>query len=258
MTAQFTTAGGMAFDDADVARCYACRPPYAPAAVVALAGLPQARRRALDLGCGPGKLAGPLALHFEAVTALDPSGPMLAEGQRLWPADNIRWLQASDADAPLREPFDLVVAGTAIHFMDHANLFPRLAEATTVFATVGGDHPPNPPWAAAWDEARDHWLRQVGRTPDPAGFQAFGHRHEAWMDIEGRQDFAFTVSQSLEDFIACQHSRATWTRKVMGPALARDFDEDMARRLGPWTSEGRLTYELVTELVWGRPRRTPR
>jgi len=258
MTEQFTTAGGGAFDDADVARAYACRPPYAPAAIVALAGLPKARRRALDLGCGPGKLAGPLALHFGAVTALDPSAPMLAEGRRLWPAANIDWLHASDIGAPLDRPFDLVAAGTSIHFMDHATLFPRLAEATEVFATVGGDHPPDPPWGAVWDEARDHWLRRVGRTPDPTGFAAFGTRHEAWIDIEGRQAFASTVSQPLADFIASQHSRATWTREAMGPDLAQAFDEDLALRLGPWTQDGVLTYELVTELTWGRPRRTPR
>lgn len=258
MTASFTTAGGAAFDDPDVARCYACRPPYAPAAIVALAGLPRSRRRALDLGCGPGKLAGPLALHFETVSALDPSGPMLAEGRRLWPADNIHWLQGDDVAAPLHEGFDLVVAGTAVHFMDHASLFPRLAGTPAIFATVGGDHPPAPPWSAVWDEARDHWLRQVGRTPDHAGFHAFGHRHEAWLDIEGRRSFAFTVSQPLEDFITCQHSRAAWTHRTMGPRLSRAFDEDLAARLGPWTSDGRLTYELVTDLVWGRPRRTPR
>lgn len=258
MTAQFTTAGGAVFDDVDVACCYASRPPYATAAIDALARLPRTRRQALDLGCGPGKLAGPLAQHFEAVIALDPSAPMLAEGRRLWPADNIRWLHASDAGAPLHEPFDLVVAGTSIHFMDHAILFPRLAEGAAIFATVSGDHPPSPPWAAVWEDARDYWLREVGRTPDPAGFHAFGHRHEAWIDIEGRLSFDFTVSHLLEDFINCQHSRAAWTRKVMGPERAKAFDDDLARRLRPWTSRGRLTYELVTELVWGRPRRTPR
>jgi SAM-dependent methyltransferase len=258
MSDQFTTAGAAAFDDPDVARCYACRPPYAPEALAALAALPTTRLRALDLGCGPGKLAGPLARCFEAVIALDPSAPMLAEGRRLWPAENIDWRCASDADAPLDAPFNLVVAGTSIHFMDHARLFPRLAEATAVFATVSGDHPPDPPWAAVWDEARDHWLRRVGRTPDPAGFHAFGHRHEAWLDIEGRRSFAFTVSHRLEDFIACQHSRAAWSRRAMGARLAAAFDEDVARRLGPWTQDGLITYELVTELVWGQPRRTPR
>ncbi|MGA0600412.1 class I SAM-dependent methyltransferase [Caulobacter sp. KR2-114] len=257
MIQSFTTAGGAAFDDADVARSYACRPPYASAAIVALAGLPAARRRALDLGCGPGKLAGPLALHFAQVTALDPSGPMLAEARRLWPADNIRWLQASDAGAPLDEPYDLVTAGTSIHFMDHATLFPRLAHATGLFATVSGDHPPAPPWKAVWDEAMDLWLRRVGRTPDPAGFHAFGHRHEAWIDFLGRRAFAFTVSQPLDAFIRGQHSRATWARAAMGADLAQAFDADLERRLRPWTADGRLTYELVTEVVWGRPRSSP-
>lgn len=254
----FHPAQGQAFDDADVARCYACRPPYAPALIEALVALAPRRRSALDLGCGPGKLAGALAPHFESVTALDPSAPMLAEGRAAHPAGNITWLHASDAGAPLDQPFDLVTAAAAIHFMDQASLFPRLADTTPIVAIVGGDEPSDPPWKAPWREAMDHWLRRVGRTPNPAGFHAFGHRHEAWIDIHGRQTFTFDFTQSVEDYITCQHSRGTWSRAVMGAELAAAFDADLTALLTPFAIAGQLTYTLVTEVTWGAPRRTPR
>ncbi len=258
MSSQFTPDSGAAFDDDDVARCYAFRPPYAPALFDALLALVPNRRRALDLGCGPGKLAVVLARHFDDVVALDPSAPMLAEGRARCGAANIRWIHASDAGAPLDEPYDLVVAGTSIHFMDHARLFPRLADCAPLFATVAGDHPPAPPWADEWRDAMDTWLRRVGRTPDPAGFHAFGHRYEGWVDIAGRREFSFEFTQPLADFIASQHSRATWSRAIMGADLAEAFDADLDRRLRPWAPEGFMTFELTSELVWGAPRRTAR
>jgi SAM-dependent methyltransferase len=254
MTSQFSPASGAAFDDTDVARAYAFRAPYAPAAIQALIDLAPGRRRALDLGCGPGKLAAALAPHFDEVVALDPSGPMLAEGRARCDASNITWLRASDREAPLDRPFDLVVSGTAIHFMDHASLFPRLADCAGLFATVGGDHPPEPPWAAEWDDAMQTWLRRVGRTPDPAGFFEFGHRYEAWLDIQGRRSFRFSWAQPLADFIEGQHSRATWARAIMGADLADEFDRDLAGRLSPWAPDGVLSFDLQTDVVWGRPR----
>ncbi len=258
MRSQFTPDSGTAFDDQDVARCYAFRPPYAPALFNALLALVPDPRRALDLGCGPGKLAAALAPHFDQVVALDPSAPMLAEGRSRCPAANIQWFLGRDTDAPLDRPFDLVVAGTSVHFMDHAKLFPRLADCTPLFATVSGDHPPSPPWAEAWSDAMDTWLRRVGRTPDAAGFFEFGHRYEAWVDIAGRREFSFSFAQPLADFVAGQHSRATWSRAIMGADLAAEFDRDLEQRLRPWAPEGVLTFDLTSELVWGTPRRSAR
>ncbi|HEX2560818.1 class I SAM-dependent methyltransferase, partial [Phenylobacterium sp.] len=95
---------GSDFDDADVARAYANRPPYPPALIAALAELATGRGRALDLGCGPGKLAIPLADCFQEVWAVDLSAPMIAAGRA---ADagahaGLRWIhgRTEDLDAP--------------------------------------------------------------------------------------------------------------------------------------------------------------
>lgn len=252
--------GGEAFDDEDVVRCYVHRPPYAPALFEALLARVGERERAVDLGCGPGMIAAALAPHFAEVLAVDPSGPMLAAARARY-ADrrpNIRWVQARAEDAELGGAIDLTVAGASIHWMLHEALFPKLAERTSCLAVIFGDGPDQPPWQGAWEAAMAEWLPRFSWTSDPVVFAADANRYEAWMDIEGRESFVTPVRQSLEDFIACQHSRSTWTRAHMGPAASQAFDDDLEARLRPWTVDGMLAFNVRNHLVWGSPRRTPR
>ena len=118
---------GVLFDDLDVARCYAHRAPYAPALYDFLLTLVPRRERALDLGCGPGKIALALAKHFETVEALDPAGPMIAMGQeQSREVRNIDWICAGAEEGIGDGPYDLVTAGASLHWMKHEVVFPKL------------------------------------------------------------------------------------------------------------------------------------
>lgn len=251
---------GEAFDDEDVVRCYAHRPPYAPALFEALLRQVPGRGRAVDLGCGPGMIAAALAPHFAEVVAVDPASPMIATAQdRYAPRhQNIRWIQAHAEDVALDHAIDVAVAGASIHWMSHEVVFPKLADRTSRVAVIFGDGPDQPPWQAEWEAALTEWLARLGVTYDPVAFAAEGRRYEAWMDIAGREAFVTAVRQPLDDFIVCQHSRAALTRARMGPALSAAFDEDLAARLRPWTEDGVLAFNVRNHLVWGSPRRTPR
>ena len=89
----------------------------------------------VDLGCGTGQLAIPLARHVRSVVGLDPEGDMLAracaaaDGEAV---QNICWMLGSDADVPsLRRllgegSVGAVCIGQALHWMDHERLFPAL------------------------------------------------------------------------------------------------------------------------------------
>jgi len=261
-------AMGATFSEADVAACYAHRAPYAPALYDFLLGLTPGRHRALDLGCGPGKVARELAGHFEAVVALDPSPAMLAAGQA---ADggqhgNIAWTLGRAEDLESAAGFDLVTAGSSIHWPDHAVLFPKLAGWTRTVAIISGDDPVRAPCGAeAWLTFLKRWLaRMAEHTPgvrrayDPVAAAAEATRHEAWMDIAGRESFAFTFPQRLEDFIEGQHSRATWSRAAMGEALAGEFDAELDALMRPFAVDGMLALEMVSHLTWGAPRATRR
>lgn len=255
-------ARGLAFGDEDVARCYPCRPPYAPQLYPFLLGRVSGRERALDLGCGPGKIALVLAERFGQVDAVDPSGPMLKVGARQdnGAHANIRWIQATAEAAPLDGPYDLITAGASLHWMDHAVVFPRLAAKLRpggVLAVISGDSPSAAPWDDDWKIFLTDWLERLGHLYDERGFAAALRSYERWMRVEGRESFTHGVEQSLDDFIQAQHSRETWARSKMGRDLAQAFDKDLRALLAPHARNGVLRFDVTSLLVWGRPRTEP-
>jgi SAM-dependent methyltransferase len=250
-------ATAAAFDDADVAAAYARRPPYAPAAYARLLSLAPRRRRALDLGCGPGKIAAELAAHFEKVVALDRAEAMISAGRAAHAAANIDWMALSAETCDCAEPFDLICAGTSIHWLDHPVMFPKLARWTSLLGILVGDAPRPPPCGDdAWTSFVARWVDRVGGRYDPPAAAVQGARHEAWMDIAGRESFAFTFRQSVSDFVRSQHSRATWTLAVLG-SQAAEFDAELTRLMAPHAVDGMLALAMTTELTWGAPRTAP-
>jgi len=254
---------GLEFDDADVARAYLKRPSYPDALLDRLAELAPRRGHALDLGCGPGKLARPLADRFAAVTAIDPSAPMIAQGQALDAGRhrNIRWTCAPAETAGFGAAADLAVAGASLHWMTHGVLFPRLADTLGpdgVVAAVDGDGPSAAPWLAAHRAFTIGWVERLGFEFDNPGFRARMVAHEAWIDIAAREAFTAFHSMPIADIVEMEHSRATWSRAKLGPANVAAFDADLTELLRPHAQDGCVTFEVTTRLVWGRPRRTPR
>ncbi len=261
---------GAIFADEDVVRCYYARPPYAPSLYDFLLERVAGRGRALDLGCGPGKVAITLADHFAEVVALDPSAPMIEAGKATdgGRRRNIRWVVQRAEDYESDAGFDLVTAGTSIHWLDHAVPFPKLAGWTTALAVLT-DAPlfpsPAPPCGEdAWIAFLTLWLARMGRPPpavrrEPERVTSDTEtRHELWMDIAGRELFRHVFRQSVEDFVISQHSRVSWNRPAMGEALASEFDRALDDLIRPFARDGQLEIAIVSELTWGAPRRTPR
>lgn len=86
----------------------------------------------LDLGCGTGQLARPIADRVRAVVAVDPEPEMLALARHAAAerrAANITWTLGTDSDVPAvgallpRRALAAVTLGNAIHLMDHQRLF---------------------------------------------------------------------------------------------------------------------------------------
>jgi SAM-dependent methyltransferase len=263
-------AGAAIFAQDDVAASYFGRPPYAPALHHLLLAQTAGRSRALDIGCGPGKVARVLAEHFDAVVALDPSGPMIAAGQA---ADagahpNIMWVQARAEDYESAAPFDIATFGCSIHWTDPAALFPKLARWTPLVAVLN-DAPifpsPAPPCGhEAWIEFLAVWFERTGRrlpedwrTPRAEAWSPLGS-HEAWLDIAGRRRFAATYEQRVDDFVAGNHARMNWNRRMMGAEVVAEFDAALDALMRPFATDGVLTLEAASELVWGAPRAAPK
>ncbi|WP_297692638.1 class I SAM-dependent methyltransferase [Phenylobacterium sp.] len=254
---------GIEFADEDVVKAYAHRTPYPSGLFARLLALATGRARALDLGCGPGKLTIPVADHFAEVIAVDPSAAMIAAARA---ADrgqhgNIRWVQALAEDAELIGPFDLVTAGASIHWMEHTLLFPTLADALAPGARIvvlDGDGPVEAPWIEAYRAVIKNWVERLGGVWNGPAFVAAARGHEAWIDIEGREDVWGEVRMPVEDLIDGEHSRATWTRAKLGPELSAAFDVDLRAALASYAKDGRVAFRTRTRLLWGRPRREPK
>lgn len=254
---------GEEFADADVARAYVNRPPYPEALYARLAEIAPGRRHAVDLGCGPGKLALGLADRFDAVTAIDPSAPMIDLAKALGGGRhaNVRWVLAPAEDADFGPPVDLAVGGASLHWLDHAVVFPRLCDAAAPdapIAAVEGDGPSNAPWLDAYRGLVRRWVERLGFQFNHPEFVARMSAHEAWIDIEARESFTATHHMRITDFIEGEHSRATWARAKMGADAAHAFDDDLRRLLEPHADAGEISFEVTSRLTWGRPRRTPR
>ncbi|MFL5294939.1 MAG: class I SAM-dependent methyltransferase [Phenylobacterium sp.] len=249
-------SGAAEFEDADVVAAYVHRPPYPDALIARLLDLAPAQGHVLDLGCGPGKLARALAPHVETVTAVDPSAAMLRLARDLDAGRNrnIAWTHARAEDLDLAPgSLHLAVAGAAIHWIDPAALFPKLAHALAPGAPVAiveGDVPTDAPWIEPWNRTIRDWVARLGGVWEDGSHQARMTAHEPWLGIQARETFTAAVGQRVEDLIACQHSRATWARRRMG-ALAEAFDADLRAVLAPWAADGMVEYEMETRLAWG-------
>lgn len=69
---------------------------------------PLPRGRALDFGCGVGRLTIPLSDHFESVVGLDISEGMLEEARRNSAGRNIAYLPSDDTLSQVEGAFDFV------------------------------------------------------------------------------------------------------------------------------------------------------
>ncbi|AUH43391.1 class I SAM-dependent methyltransferase [Streptomyces sp. CMB-StM0423] len=89
----------------------------------------------LDLGCGTGQLAVPLASRVGSVIGMDPEPDMLRLARRTAARQglrNVTWVLGADSDVPAlaglmgRRPLGMAVIGQALHWMRHEELFQAL------------------------------------------------------------------------------------------------------------------------------------
>jgi SAM-dependent methyltransferase len=131
----------------EVATYYAkFRRDYPPAVLDALqaASALTAQDVVLDLGCGTGQLAVPLASRARSVVGMDPEPDMLrlaGESAARRGVRNVTWVLGSDADVPGlgtlvgKGSLAMTVIGQALHWMRHDDLFRDLAP---LFRAGGG------------------------------------------------------------------------------------------------------------------------
>jgi SAM-dependent methyltransferase len=255
---------GRRFSAERMAANYLYRPPYPMEVYDTLLELMSGHPRVLlDAGCGTGKITLGLIVQIDRADAVDPSDAMLQVARSLPGADSpkIRWLHSAIEDAPLDPPYGLIVAASSIHWMDLDRTLPRFAGALAdgaMLAVLDGDAPVDAPWEheetafmidflEAREGRRPQWWKTVRERfalPVLAHpmFEPLGHR------ITSPAEY----SQSIADYLRCQHSRATWSEDHLGEKASAEFDAAMTSILKRHARDGMLTFNVQTRIEWGK------
>ena len=216
------------FRDEAVAEAYTHYPPYSVEVFDLLASLIGDKPRVvLDVGCGTGELARPLAAFVDEVDAVDPSAAMIEIGREREGGElpNIRWVCQSAEEFPYENGrYGLIVAGASIHWMDWHTVLPRMATSLVAggnLAVVSGHE-----IAAPWVESLNSILPQYSTNRN------FG-RHSAIDELERRHLFSTVGRQRMapqdhdmlvEDYVELLHARNGFSRQRMTQAQADEFD----------------------------------
>lgn len=244
------------FKDRSMADAYVNYPPYSAEVFEVLDGLIHDEPRiVLDIGCGTGELARPLAPLVEHVDAVDQSAAMIEIGRSRDGGDraNIRWVCQSVEDFAYDTRYSLIVAGASLHWMDWYDVLPRMAGALSdhgYLAIVGG-HEIDAPWV---DDLKTI-LRTYSTSKDRGSFNVIDQlEHRNLYSVVGRRGTTPTKYQiSLERYVDLLHARTGFSRQRMGQKSAEKFDATVRDLVSPYIRGDRLSLEMVTNITWGHP-----
>ena len=246
------------FADPAVVAAYHHRPPYAPAVFAVLRDLTLGEPRVvLDLGCGTGDIARPLAGVVDFVDAVDCSAAMIERGKTLPGGDrpNLRWILGYAEDMPLpRTSYGLVTAGESLHWMDWARLMPRLARLLApgaYVALIGRSPEVRPPW---FDDVQILIERYTtNRDYQPYSLIEELQQRGVFEQSGVKLIEAVHFEQSFDSYIESIHSRNGFSRDRMTHQAAADFDAAVRQVLINRCPDGTVQFDLVGRIIFGRP-----
>ncbi len=200
--------------------------------------------RLLDLGCGPGRVALPLAPFFREVWAVDREPEMIAAGRaeatRRGVA-NVRWIvgRAEDVAVPAGS-IELVTMGESFHRFDQAVVLRQVVtwlQPAGYVAALGGGNPwqdRREPWQHRFKEVWDRWVpagvaaaHPTARQPVLTSGQIF-----AGAGFEDVTEDAFSVLHvwTVESLLGHAYSTSVLSREALGEQ-AGAFAADLRRTL---------------------------
>lgn len=249
-----------AWRDAGTAASYERRPPYPPQTFDILAGLIHDDAPAvLDLGCGTGFVARPLAPRVHRIDAVDISADMIAEGKALPGGDHpgINWIVGSAEDVPLRPPYALVTAGDSLHWMKWGVVLPRIAAALSpngMFALLSTDGAIVPEDQELQGGIRSLIQRYSTYAPPAVRLLDELQRHGFFLEMGRTETDPMTFRQSVDEYVESFHARASLSWARMSPEDAAAFDASLKRLL--LDRLGDTVVQAVRGFVaWGKPLR---
>lgn len=235
------------------------RPPYPEALLADLCSrLPvSGRGRLLDLACGTGQLALPLASAFADVVAVDQESESVDYGRtRAAEAGitNIMWVAGSAEDTALDGGFELITIGNAFHRLNRSLVAARALSWLVPdggVALVWGNGPSRGelPWQAVLQEVSARWVEELGAADRvPRGWEAVMDEdpHEdvlrrVGLEYAGRWEFMTEQVWTVETLIGFLYSTSSLARPVLGER-APEFEADLGRRLLAEVPDGEFRH----------------
>jgi SAM-dependent methyltransferase len=230
------------------------------------------RGRLLDLACGTGQIAFPLAGDFTEVVAVDqePESVAFARAKAGGAGvTNIRWMTGMAETAAIEGRFELVAVGNAFQRLDRTRVARRMFDWLQPgggVALVWGDSPwrGEQPWQNAMEDLFAEWMARAGASDRvPAGWEAAmdAEPHHEVLDRAGLDylgKFEFTAEQiwTVETLAGFVYSTSFLNQSALGCQAAR-FEADLADRLlaavpdGEFHQDASYAYELACKPLDG-------
>ena len=189
----------------------------------------------LDLACGPGRVAIPMAPHFNSVLAVDVDAEMIAVGEQEASrrgVTNIAWHveRAEDLQLPARS-LELITIGEAFHRLDQQRILKRALgwlQRRGSLATLGAE----PVW-----RGREEWKRVLVDVVNKWTAQSLGDPSEsgwggpsdelraAGLEVEERESVVERI-WTCDSIVGFMFSTSIASRRVLGDK-ASDFEADL-------------------------------
>lgn len=246
------------FKNRSLAEAYEFRPPYPDEMYEILVGLlGNVSAKVLDVGCGQGKIARALVDRVGYVDAVDFSWEMVQVGKSLVNGNhpNLRWIHGRIEEVDLYPPYDMITAGSSIHWTEWSVVFPRFAEILTTgghLAIIDGDRPIESPWHDAElslirrysTNKHYEYIDLIQELADRGHFELIGDK---WTQ-------PVSYSQPLADYVESFHSRQSLSKEQMGDKNVKAFDTELTRALSDFADgEGVIRFNVSTRVTWGKP-----
>lgn len=203
------------------------------------------RGKLLDLGCGTGELAIPLAKYFTSVKAIDPDKDMLEQGREKTNKahiTNIMWQKGSSKDlSRLEEQFLLVTMGSSFHWMEQElvlNELYNLIRSDGGVAIIGGAKPLEFSSTKQKDKIIQEVINKYLGEERRAGKYIYTHPEksfESFLQESRFRDFKehyYTVklNRNIDEIIGLLFSSSFVSKKQLGKK-AKAFETELRQKL---------------------------
>jgi SAM-dependent methyltransferase len=220
----------------------------------------------LDIGCGTGQLAIPLARYAHAVLAIDPVPGMLAQGRLAAEAagvTGISWLAGTAGDVP-----GLASRGAAPSLASFAASFhwtereAVLTDLDRLLVPSGAvvvlndvlEAADEPDWDRAIAAVRDRYLPAQPPLPGARGPMAVGHREvlgRSAFSVVERLEWAWSRQLTVDQVTGLQLSYSFSTPALLDAATA-DFCRDVRAAVLDLHPDGLVTEPFRVEVLIAR------